>query len=268
MDNLELLEHIKRKTVDYLEIPEEKFENLKDIFPPLSNNEKFVPIKYKDIPQNYVPYLIWNSGLFARGFLYNNNGMACIIPMADPVLIYFNLAQMNLKQIYSLKKELLEEFGNKTSVKENSLNIFYVFFGIASAFIIMLVTSLEAFVNSKIDKNFSYKKKDGEKCVKVYNCEQIQRWILFEEKVTSILNKETNKNFAKKHKSSQEKINQLIKLRNEVIHTKTDNTHKYYENLYTDMLRFKFNETIMAVRDFINFYEENLIEQCPCGANN
>ena len=246
-------------------MPENKLEDLKEIFPKKHNNDKFAPIKYKDIPKDHIPFLIWDTGYFTRGFTFDNNGMACIIPLANPVLIYFNLAQMNLRQIYSLKKELFDKFGNKTPVKENALDVFYVFFGVASTFIVMLVTSLEAFVNSKIPKDFLYHEKDAKKCIRVSNIEQIQRWISLEDKVKNILNKSTSKNFAKKYPSGQEKIDQLIKIRNKVIHTKTDDTYQYYEQLYKDMLRFKFNETIIAVRDFINYYDECLIEQCPCG---
>jgi len=262
------LKHIKRKTIDYIEFSDDKMKNLNGVFPEKSSNEKFPPIKYKDIPKDHIPYLIWDTGYYMRGFAFNNNGMACIMPLANPVLIYFNLAQMNLNEIYSLRKNLLDKFGHETSVKEKTLDTFYVFFGIASTFIVMLVTSLEAFVNSKIDKDFLYKIKDAEKCIKVYNIDQIQRWISFEEKVSMILNKHTKKNFAKNYPLIQEKINKLINMRNEVIHTKTDDTYKYLENLYSDMLKFKFDETIIAVRDFINYYDENLIEQCPCGNNN
>ena len=257
MKEVELLKHIKRKTVGYFMLCEDKLDNLEKIFPKNTNNEKFSQIKYKDIPKNYAPHLIMNDGAFLRGFAYNNNGMACIIPLANPVLIYFNLAQSDLRKIYSLKKELLDLFKNDTIVKEDSLQLFYAFFGIASAFVVMLVTSMEAFVNSKIDKNFLYRKKDGNKCIKEYDDEQTQRWILFEEKIIEILNKKTNKNFAKKYPLRQRQIDELIKLRNEVVHTKIDDTYNYYECLYTKMLRFKFNETITAVRDFINYYDEN-----------
>ena len=266
-EEVELLKHIKRKTVGCFQLSEDNMEKLKGIFPEKSNNEKFSHIKHKDI-SNYVPYLIMDDRTFIRGFNFNNNGMACALPLANPVLIYFHFAQATLKDTLLLRKELLDLFKNNTiAVDGEPLKLFYNFFGIASTFVVMLVTSLEAFVNSKIDKDFLYRKKDGNKCVKVYDYEQIQRWISYEEKVTKILNKTTNKNFAKNYPLCQKQIDELLKLRNEVIHTKTDNTYDYYEHLYTDMLSFKFNETIIAVRDFINYYEENLIEQCPCKAN-
>jgi len=51
------------------------------------------------------------------------------------------------------------------------------------------------------------------------------------------------------------------------MHTKSDNGNpaKFYEDLYTCALNFNYTDTINHVRDFLNYYEPNFIEECNCG---
>ncbi|MGZ5245371.1 MAG: hypothetical protein ACXWD4_15725 [Bacteroidia bacterium] len=50
------------------------------------------------------------------------------------------------------------------------------------------------------------------------------------------------------------------------MHTKAigANGSNFYKTLFTMSLDFKYNKALQAVREFINFYEPNLIEDCDC----
>lgn len=257
------MKHIKKKTVEHFKIKEERLSNSS-----LSNAElnPFFNLKYKDIKgKNAI--VVFENGETFRAFFYNHKGNACAIPLANPVLIYFHNAQTSLTNIYTVKEELLNLFLNEKLLNEKSLNLFYNFFGMCSSFIVMLMTAMEAFVNQTIPNEFIYKKDEGNKFTKSYNKGQIERWIPLEEKITEILNKEKNKNFAKKYSNRQIFIDNLKQLRDDIVHTKKGNAYEKYEELFVKTLNFKYTESIEAVKDFINFYEGNLIEPCLCGVD-
>lgn len=52
-----------------------------------------------------------------------------------------------------------------------------------------------------------------------------------------------------------------------MIHLKPDNeeTKSKYKAPYRKLLDFKFNETVEAVKVFINYHQKDLIEECNCG---
>ncbi|MBL7742298.1 MAG: hypothetical protein JNN00_02380 [Chitinophagaceae bacterium] len=258
-----MMKHIKRKTLKELSIPKEK---LHELFPENAPDNLLKKIKYKDVKDKQA-ILLMESGELLRSFFYNDNGKACTIPLANPVLIYFNLAQSHLRNIQSLRDSLLGIFSEEKNINEDSLQLFYGYFGVTSSFVVMLMTAIEAFVNQKIDKDYKYHKPEQKKYVRVYDYFQIQRWIPLTEKISEILNKESNKNFSKNYPNKQAYINNLKELRDFIVHTKAENNYESYIELYRKSLSFKFNEAIESVRDFINYYEENLIEPCPCGVD-
>lgn len=256
-----MIKHIKRKTVRPIQL---NSEQLNEIAPNPSSGDILKNIKFKNV-KNYNAVQLMESGEVLFSFFYNDNGNACTIPLANPVLIYFNIAQSHLKTIYEKRKDLLSLFRDKTDITEDVMKLFYDFFGLTSSFITMLMTSLEAFVNQQIDKDFKYEKVEQKKYLKVYDYDQILRWVRLEDKINDILNKKTLKDFAKKYPNKNIFIENLKKLRDEIVHTKEGHNHKGYIEIYRQSLNFRFSESIEAVRDFINFYEQDLIEPCPCG---
>jgi hypothetical protein len=244
-----------------MEITKENFHKMKPqkASKDLLNNLEFNFVKGKQA------FLVMENGDILGSFFYNDNGKACAIPLANPVLIYFNLAQSHLRDIVDARKSLLGLFRDKkTDVNEDSLRLFYQYFGLTSTFVVMLMTAVEAFVNQKIDQDFKYEKPDQNKCMRVFDYEQIQRWIPLNEKIESILNKIFSKNFAKAYPLKQQHFNNLKELRDLIVHTKAEKHFESYIEVYRKTLKFNFNETIEAMKDFINYYEMNLIEPCPC----
>jgi hypothetical protein len=260
----EMIKHIKKKTFDNFKLNEVAIEKIKETVPEaLSLNFKG-KIKYKKVKNSHA-LLFLESNETIRAFFYNDNGNTCMIPLANPVLIYFHSAQTTLRGIYSTKKELLGLFREDTVVTESSLKLFYDFFGQTSGFVTLLLTAVEAFVNQNIPEDFEYKQPEGNKFTRLYNHEQIQRRVSLEEKIENILNVVSKKNFAAKYPNRNIHLTNLKRLRDDIVHTKSVDHYESYTKLFKETLNFKFNETIEAIKDFINFYEPDLIEPCPCG---
>ena len=158
-------------------------------------------------------------------------------------------------------------FRDSGKVTEDSLQLFYGFFGLSSNFVTQLMTALEAFVNQKIPLDHKYQKDEGNKFTKTYNKDQIQRWVSLDDKISDILNVVDNKSFAKHYPNRQIHIDNLKDLRDNIVHTKSGIAFENYTELFKKALNFKYNEAIEAVRDFINYYDLNLIEPCPCGVD-
>lgn len=252
-----MLKHIKKKTADYIQFEKEVLSK-----PEITSD--FTESKWPNFKEvkNKNAFLFTETGEMFRAFFFNDNGNTCAIPLANPVLIYFNSAQANLSYIYSVRKQLMSLFRTNSHVPESSLKLFYDFFGASSNFVIALMTSLEAFVNQKIPTDYIYK---GSKSGKTYNNEQIQRSISLYEKIINILNKIENKNFSKEYSAQQHRINNLKQLRDNIVHTKKGEAFLNYTELFKNSLQFRYDLTIEAVRDFINYYHPNLIEPCNCG---
>ncbi|MEP7377889.1 MAG: hypothetical protein ABI675_31110 [Chitinophagaceae bacterium] len=255
------MKHIKRKTLLELNIPYDAINQLPiqgDIKDALKN------LKYKDVKDKHA-ILLMDTGETLRSFFVNDNGKACSIPLANPVLIYFNFSQTLLKNLDLKKATLLNVFTGENQVNEDALKLFYEYFGLASSFATMLMTSIEAFVNQKLDSSAIYTKSEGNKFQKVYDYNQIQRWIPLTEKIEHILDSQQSKSFKKSYPLKQIHIDNLKAIRDLIVHTKAGQNHDAYVELFRKTLSFNFYDTIQAVKDFINFYDENLVESCPCG---
>jgi hypothetical protein len=255
------MQHIKRKAVMQVKLEQEV---LNEIPQSSLDPNSLTNLKYKDV-KNFNTFQIMENGDVIFSFFYNDNGRACAIPLANPILIYFNQAQSLLQQIHFKKQELLSVFRQEIYLTEAAMKSFYEFFGMTSNFVVMLRTAMEALVNQKIDKDLSYEKNEQNKYLKTYNYEQIVRWLPFEEKVSQVLNIQMGKSFEKNYPLKQTSLQNLKELRDQIIHTKDSPTYEEYINLYKKSLNFKFLDCIESVRDFINFYHPDLVEPCGCG---
>ena len=110
-------------------------------------------------------------------------------------------------------------------------------------------------------------KHHGFDCTVLFAVNEKGRWPSFKEKVETILPKVTGKDFIKSFPDEWAIINELKIFRDMIVHLKND--HLYGPNIFKPVfqkaLSIDFNSTIWKVKDFINFYEPNLIEECNCG---
>jgi hypothetical protein len=225
----------------------------------------------KSINDDYDLAVFTSNHQLVFGFDYMYKGNKNFIPELDPSVIYFSSAQLFSKMIYSYKRELLSQSSlvrtTSNEKKENqsidaTIKQFEVFFQFASSYIIMLSASLEAFVNKMIPIDYTYTTKKG----LIKNLE----WVLkqnIELKLSKIIPECTQKDYAKEFNEKYESILNIKNFRNELIHLSPKNelTNTKYKEFYRKVIDFRYSDSIYAIRDYINYYEEGLIEECDCG---
>ncbi len=201
-----------------------------------------------------------------HAFQYIKNNNIYFIPEPNPIVIYFEVGRYYYRQIAKAQQTLFEELNQAKPDAYKTLNNFYIFYTNASVCTTFLFNSIEAFINNLIPKEFTYSKVTDKK-TEVYDKFQIQRHLQFEEKIKSVLPIIKGNSFHKEQSHKYAHINKLKEFRDEIMHTKSyDKTNpNFYKNLFTLSLDFDYAVTLFSVRDFINFYEPNLIEECDCG---
>lgn len=216
--------------------------------------------------ENKVPHLITSTQKFIQGFFYNLEGNQVVIPEPNPIIIYFSNAQGFLSVILETRERLFKILKTPDLNIGDVLNDMFAFYGCIVNFISSLFDALEGFVNSKIPKDYTCinPKRRG----KTMNKYQIIRYTNFEDKVKTILpDIYIGANFAteKSHLFANLKLLQTI--RDNITHAKADIGYdvNYYKKLFTEALDFDYLKSIESAKDFINFYEKDLIEQCDCG---
>lgn len=257
------MKHIKRKFLSAHKISDKVQEHLVS----LSHDKKaFSELKIKDY-EGYYGMLITDTDAI-QAFEFKKDNKTYFIPEPDPIVIYFSNAQYYLKYVLDSKKELFKDLDDPKPNTNKILHSFYGFYGCSTSYILFLFNSLEAFLNSLIPSDYQYIK-DVDRKNKIYNKEKIQKYLPFEEKLKNIIPQITNKNFHSEFGNKYDAIIKLKGLRDEIVHTKTDDKSKpnYYQRLYTLALNFDYKETIYHVKDLINFYKPVLIEECNCGAD-
>ena len=149
------------------------------------------------------------------------------------------------------QNNLFEKPSGFKGVKSVSINEFSNYFRPAVNCIVNLQAALESFVNNKIPIIYDDNK------------EPINFSIFH--KLDNLLPKTTTKKFSSftGAKSHRKRIREVIELRNEIIHlTPNYSSPRVYQDVYRRLLKFDFLKSLISVKYFINFYEENLIEEC------
>lgn len=194
------------------------------------------------------------------GFDYLDHQVKRVIVEINPVTIFYSNAVMCSGQLKYYKDLLLSQAPDVKEIGKGGelINLSHagMYFQLAINCIINLQAALESFANRIIPNDFPFIGGDGK--VQVPNIT-----LKLNNAIPSI---KKIKFRQKKHKGFNVQIDSLIKLRNNIIHLKPNGlTNTGYKGVYRDLLNFDYFKAIESVRAFINFYEENLIEECPCG---
>lgn len=97
---------------------------------------------------------------------------------------------------------------------------------------------------------------------------QIQRTLSIQEKIEKVIPLFTKKSFHIEQSEIYKQLEKFKLFRDEIVHTKSMENMEgsnFYRSLFRNALDFDYHLTLYSVRDFINFYEPNLIEECDCG---
>lgn len=217
---------------------------------------------------NFVPHAITSNDEFIQCFKYVLDGKEAHIFEPNPIVIYFNSAQGYLSNVNKFRNELFDVLKNEKDSYYigNMMNSTYAFYISASNLITSLMCSIEAFANSKIPKDFSITiSVNGDDMI--YDKYKTVRYMKFKDKIKIALPKIYCKNFAQEKSHLFDVIKKIEHLRNNMIHAKPNLEYdvNYYEALYTEALDFDYTNAMNAAKEFINFYEQDLIEPCNCG---
>lgn len=216
----------------------------------------------------YYAMAMTDDNQLVQTFKYVNDGNVFLIPEPDPIIIYFDTARHFHKTIDQRKSDLFSKLSSQGFNFNAVHGDFYWYFSTACNYAIFLFLSIEAFVNKTIPNDFEYRKQIQNRKTELYDKNQIQRSIEFLEKIKSVLPTATNKNFVQEFAHKYELIKKLKEFRDEIVHTKSfegKSSPNFYEKLFVTSLDFEFEETLFAARDFINYYQPDLIEECKCG---
>jgi len=121
------MKHIKRKFLN--QIPKSDFEKKGITFKTFS----LVESKKLKVSETDDFYLVTEKDEFIKIFQFKFGGEKFAIPEPDPILIYFNNAQLGLKAIGEYKSEIFKSLGSIDIVTDEVRNYLYYFFGQASA---------------------------------------------------------------------------------------------------------------------------------------
>lgn len=200
------------------------------------------------------------------GIVNNINGQNLIVPIPDPTLIYFHNAQLSLKDIKKEKGELIKKLNFSGVMRESSINEIYTYFGRTSGFVIFLFTAIESFINQLIPDDFHFHNKLNRK-TEIYNKKQIQENLDFKTKITKVLKSATGKDFFQKATPANQIIYRLKDFRDDIIHTKDEGEIMKYDKILKNALQFPYDKALISVAKFMNFYINDYIVECECGAD-
>lgn len=255
------MKHIKKKFQFERLIPQDVLNSLSPQVLPLSG----FALKGNKIPKGKEALLVFETNKVVKAFNVNLSGKCFFIPEPDPVLIYFNNSYVNYKDIQSVKSKVFKVLDTKLT--EEIANHLYHYFGLTTGFVIFLFTAIEAFINRQIPDAYIYKKSTARN-TEIYNKDQIQRYLSFDDKLKNILKETSSKDFAAHYPIKYQHIINLKEFRDSIVHTKANASGQtQFDYLYKKALSFKYEETMAATRDFMNYYEPNYIEDCDCGSD-
>ena len=192
------------------------------------------------------------------GFDYRYKQDKIFIPELNPVTVFFSNATMSIRKLIEFRETLFSESpSTKDFYKNVDLKLLGNFFQLSSNCLFNLQASLESYANWVIPDE--YKTLDR-------NEKEIHNPSLTHKLFTTL--PELKKKQIKKHnRRGKFIILRIIELRNDIVHLKPikDKTNTKYKKVYRKLLQFNFEYAIYVVKDYINFFEPNLIEDCTCG---
>lgn len=258
------MKHLVKKYVRLFKVGQEVIDVLQNA--PV-DEKKLVEFEQTKM-DGYYGIIQTDKNEIIQTFKYVHDNQVYMIAEPDPIVIYFDTAVAYHKTIKERREKLFEKLSHFGKNLHATNEHFYWYFSNACTSVIFMFLAIEALINKVIKPDFEYRRSIGDRKVELFNKQQIQREIEFLEKIKKVLPEATGKNFVENFTHKFEQIKKLKQFRDEIVHTKSfegDKVANFYEDLYVLSLDFDYDNTLLFVRDFINFYQEDLIEECNCG---
>ncbi|ABQ06704.1 hypothetical protein [Flavobacterium johnsoniae] len=207
--------------------------------------------KSNELNDGSVILMFEDNIVFGFDFLYNNEKY--MVQEINPATIFYSNAVMCHRLLVSKRNQLISGSPKvKGSALENTNpSDFANFFQVSVNMIINLQATVESFANRLIPTDFEFLDANGNE---------------FQPSISHKINTALPLLKGKKVKRKESNyLRQLIEIRNELIHLKpAGDVNSAYKIVYRKLINFKYFEVLQAVKTFVNFYEEGLIEECSC----
>jgi len=254
-----MLKHLIKKYLNIHKLTEEQAKTF-DSLPQMTNLGQ---VRFNDMGYGAV---LTESNDFIGAFKYvDNQGLTMFIPEPDLIVVYFETARSYSRHLQRYRDELFKDL----TLPDKVLSNFYGYYAMATIVIINIFNSLEAAINRAIPNDFSFAENPQGKSSTLYSPKDaIEREFSLEKKIKLVLPQATDKNFVAAHNDKYEFIiKQLKPLRDEMIHAKSYSKEKLglYEKLYNNTLNFDYEKCLRVIMTFINFYHQDLLQECQCG---
>ena len=237
----------KRKFVNKIQVDWSFDDLMKDIG---------TPPPLPDLNSLDKAYIHTKDKQIIQGFLYLNNGNPVVIPEPEPSILYFSNAEKIIDDILHLRTEIFNSKSIRNIVVVDA-PLFSDFFLLAFDFVINLFASLEAFNNSIIPEDFTFRDKQ------LMDRDKIQRFATFDLKVKKITPQIFNKSFVVDFIRKYESLDKLRNIRDSLIHTKnfSKNWAASYRDIYRELLALDFENVLNCTKDYMNYYKPDWIEK-------
>lgn len=210
--------------------------------------------KSNELNDGSVILMFEDNIVFGFDFLYKNEKF--MAQEINPVTIFYSNAVMCHRLLVETRNNLI---ANSPKVKGSHTiytqpSDFANFFQVSVNMIINMQATVESFANRLIPQDFEFIDSNG----KPFEPSIVH-------KINTTLPKLKGEKFKSKHGKENNYLRHLIGIRNEIVHLKpAGDINSAYKLVYRKLINFKYFEVLKAVKSFVNFYEEGLIEECSC----
>ena len=238
-------------------LPERKYVNKIDVDWTYEDLIKDIelPQKLPDLERLDQAYFFTEDKSIIQGFLYIHNNKPVVIPEPEPSILYFTNSIRIIDEIIKNRTNIFNSLGIENAQKIDLL--FSDFFLDAFNFIINLFASIEAFHNSVIPEDFTFRDRK-----RLLDREKIQRFTTHDFKAESIIPKIFEKSFVNDNFEDYLAIKKLKEIRDNLIHTKNQskNWAASYRNIFRELLSFDFEKALTSVKNYMNYYKNDWIK--------
>ncbi|GIQ57644.1 hypothetical protein Flavo103_07800 [Flavobacterium collinsii] len=207
--------------------------------------------KSNELNDGSIILMFEDNVVFGFDFLYNKEKY--IVQEINPVTILYSNAVMCHRLLVDKRNQLIS---GSPKVKGSHRVItnpsdFANFFQVSVNMIVNLQATVESFANRLIPNDLGFFDANGRE---------------FQPSIAHKINTTLPLIKGKKIKRKESNyLRQLIEIRNEIVHLKpAGDVNSAYKIVYRKLINFKYFEVLQAVKTFVNFYEEGLIEECSC----
>lgn len=262
------MKHIKRKYkqhLDDIEI-ENRFKTGETIIIERGRDGYKKLLNTKGL-ENKIITIHTTKDYYINAFVAKDKGHLYVFPEPDPTLIFFSSSQYFKRLVEVKKAKLLPKVNiqklSPFEIETELIHEIFDYYSAVSGFIIFLYTSFESFNNSLFKPGFTYLSKKGERMDNYI----VQSSLDLDEKIKKAIPLATGKDFYKDYGDKNRFIGNLELFRNDIIHTKSNNSHIQHDSLIKKSLTFNYNGTLEFIAKYMNFYKPNYIFECDCGKN-